>query len=41
MLVITDTEGTAEKRFTFNGYQAFEGDQITKDEFQQFAIEIN
>jgi len=39
MLVITNDEGTAEKRFTFNGYQGFEGDQITKDEFQQFAIE--
>jgi hypothetical protein len=39
MLVITNEEGTAEKRFTFNGYQGFEGDQITKDEFQQFAIE--
>lgn len=39
MLVITDAEGTAEKRFTFNGYPDFEGDQITKDEFQQFAIE--
>jgi hypothetical protein len=39
MLVITDENGTAEKRFTFNGYPGFEGDQITKDEFQQFAIE--
>lgn len=39
MLVITDAEGTAEKRFTFNGYQGFEGDQITKAEFQQFAME--
>ena len=39
MLVITNDEGTAEKRFTFNGYQGFEGDQITKDEFQQFAEE--
>lgn len=39
MLIITNEEGTAEKRFTFNGYQGFEGDQITKEEFQQFAIE--
>lgn len=39
MLVITNDEGSAEKRFTFNGYPGFEGDQITKDEFQQFAIE--
>jgi hypothetical protein len=39
MLVITDAEGIAEKRFTFNGYPSFEGDQITKAEFQQFAIE--
>ncbi len=39
MLVITDADGTAEKRFTFNGYPDFEGDQITKDEFQKFAIE--
>jgi hypothetical protein len=39
MLVISDEEGIAEKRFTFNGYQGFEGDQITNDEFQQFSIE--